>query len=165
MWERCCAASPTHVIFFVGDHPTCLSALSVGQVVCESTIMIKLLSCLLDKNEVLNLWERCCAASPTHVIFFVGDHPTSLSALSVDQVVCESTIMIKLLSCLLDKNEVLNLWERCCAASPTNVIFFVRDHPTSMSTSSVGQLVCESTILIQLFQACWIKQEVLHLWE
>ena len=102
------------------------------------------------KNEVFHLWERCCAASPTHVILFVGDHPTSLSALSVGQVVCESTIMIKLLSCLLDKNEVLNLWERCCAVSPTHVILFVGDHPTSMSASSVGQVVCESTIIIQL---------------
>ena len=35
------------------------------------------------------------------------------------------------------KNEVLQLWERCGAAYPTNVILFVGDHPTSLSASSI----------------------------
>ena len=112
---------------------------------------------------VLHLWERCGAASPTNVKHFVGDHPTSLSASSVGQVVCESAIIIQLLSCLLGKKRSIHLWERCCAASPTNVILFVGDHPTSLSASSISQVVCESTIIIQLFLACLIKNEVLHL--
>ena len=62
------AASSTYVILFVGTHPTSMSALSVGQVVCESTLIIQLHSCMLDKNEVLHLWERWGAASPTSVI-------------------------------------------------------------------------------------------------
>ena len=67
------------------------------------------------KNEIFYLWEGCCAAFPTNVILFVDDHPTSSSASSIGQVVCESTIVIQPLSCLLDKNEVLHLWEGCCA--------------------------------------------------
>ena len=31
---------------------------------------------------------------------------------------------------------------------PTNVILFVGDHSTSLSASSVGQVGCESTIII-----------------
>ena len=33
---------------------------------------------------------------------------------------------------------------------PTNVILFVGGHPTSLSASSVGEVACESTIIIQL---------------
>ena len=89
MWG-CRVASSTVVIRFVGDHPTSLSASSGSQVVCESTIIIKLLSVVLDKKTKYYI----CAASPTDVILFVGDHPTSLSAASVGQVVCASTIII-----------------------------------------------------------------------
>ena len=49
MW-RWSATSPTNVILFVGDHPTIMSASSVGRVVCESILIILLHSCLLDKN-------------------------------------------------------------------------------------------------------------------
>ena len=41
---------PINVILFVGDHPTSLSASSVGQVGCESTIIIQLRSVVLDKK-------------------------------------------------------------------------------------------------------------------
>ena len=139
LWERCCAASPTNVILFVDDHPTSLSASSIGQVVCESTIIIQLRSVMLDEKRSISLWERCCAASPTNVILFVDDHPTSLSA---------STIIIQLLSCLLDKNEVLHLWEGCCAAHKCNT--FRRrssDEFVGLVCRSIG---CESTIIFQL---------------
>ena len=103
LWERWGAASPTNVILFVGDHPTSLSASSVCQVVCESTLIIQLHSRMLDKNEILHLLERLGAAYPTNIIPFVGDPPTSLSASSVCQVVCESTLIIQLHSRMLDK--------------------------------------------------------------
>ena len=122
LWERWRAASPTNVILFVGDNPTTMSASSVCQVVCESTLIIQLHSRMLDKNEVLHLWERWGAVSPPNVILFVGDNPTTMSASSVCQVVCESTLIIQLHSRMLDKNEVLHLWERWGAVPPTNVI-------------------------------------------
>ena len=122
LWEQWCAVSATNVILFVGDYPTTLSASSVCQFVCESTLSIQLHSHMLDKNGVLHLWERWRAASPTNVILFVGDNPTTKSASSVCQVVCESTLIIQLHSRMLDKNEVLHLWERWGAVSPTNVI-------------------------------------------
>ena len=76
---------------------------SVCQVFCESTLITQLHSRMLDKNEVLHLLERWGAASPTHLILFVGDLPTTLSASSVCQVVCESTLSIQLHSHMLDK--------------------------------------------------------------
>ena len=42
---------PTNVILFVGDHPTSLSASSVGQVGCESTKIIQIRSVVLDKKK------------------------------------------------------------------------------------------------------------------
>ena len=62
-----------------------------------------------------------------------------------------------------------------CSITPENVILFigvtrrlhlfVGEYPTSISTSSVGRVVCESSPSIQLFSSCWIKIEVLHFQE
>ena len=54
MLERCGAASPTNVILFVGDHPASFSASSVGQVMCESTIIIQLRSVMLDEKRSIS---------------------------------------------------------------------------------------------------------------
>ena len=80
-----------------------MSVSSVGQTVCKSIIIIRLHSCLMDKNDVLHLSVRWCAASPTNVILYVGDHPTRMSASCVGQVVCESAMIIQLHSNWLDK--------------------------------------------------------------
>ena len=98
--ERCGAASPTNVILFVGDHPASFSASSVGQVMCESTIIIQLRSVMLDEKRSIS-FEGAMLCSLSHKC---NDHPTSLSASSVGQVGCESTIIIQLRSVVLDKN-------------------------------------------------------------
>ena len=59
-----------------------------------------------------------------------------------------------------------------CSIAPENVILFigvtrrlhlfVGEHPTSISTSSIGRVVCESSPIIQLFSYLLDKIEVLH---
>ena len=80
---------------------------------------------------------------------FVGDHPTSLSASSVGQVVCKSILIIQLHSCLLDKNDVLHLWERSGAACIATVKVFQNGRPdTSACEDITPRNLCIHSILI-----------------
>ena len=57
---------------------------------------------------------------------------------------------------MLDKNKVFHLWELWRAASTTNIILFVSDPRTTLSASSVSQVVCESTIITKAVLMCTI---------
>ena len=116
------------------------------------------------KNEVISLWEQWRAAYPAIVILFVGDHPTTLSASSVCQVVCESKLIIHLTHACWIINEVLHLLERWRAACHTTAILFVGDPQTSLLASSVCQVLCETTLIIQLHSRMLDKGKVLHLY-
>ena len=149
--EQCHAASPTNVILFAGNHPRTLSTSLVCQVVCESALIIQLYSRMLDKKKriitfvgamALSLPHKCNKFRRRSSDDFVGVIGMS-SGLKL-------TLNIQLHSHRFDINELLHLCERWCAASPTNVILFVGDHPTALSASSVCQVVCESTLIIQL---------------
>ena len=131
---------PTNVILFVGDHPTSMSASSIGQVFCETIQIIQLLSCVYDKIEAYICGIDEVAASPTNVILFRrrSSHEY-VGFIGICQVVCESTLIILYHSRMLDK--VLLFWERWRVASPTNVLIFVGDHPTTLSPSSLCQEV------------------------
>lgn len=102
-------------------------------------------------NKVLYLWERWFAASSANVILFPRHSSDEYVYLFVVQAVCESPLIIQLHSCMLNKDEILHLWERWFAASSANVILFIGTHPTSMLhvTSSVGQAVFESALIVQ----------------
>ena len=106
---------------------------------------------MLDKNEVLHLWERWDGASTTKVIHFVGDYPTSMSASLVCQVVCESNLIIhKLQSCILDTKRSITfvgaIW--CSLFYKCNTFVSLRSS-MSLFASSVCQVVLESTLIIQ----------------
>ena len=113
-----------------------------------------------------------CSIAPENVILFigvtrrlhlfVGEYPTSNSTSSIGRVVCESSSsIIQLLSYLLDKNFSITFSGAMCSIAPENVILFigvarwlhlfVGEYPTSISTSSIGRVVCESSPIIQLF--------------
>ena len=99
---------------FVGDHPRSISTSSIGQVVCESSLIIKLFSYMLDKNRSITFSGAWGAIAPENVILFigvarrlhlfVGEHPTSISTSPIGRVVCESSLIIQLFSYLVDKN-------------------------------------------------------------
>ena len=176
-----CSIAPENVILFigvarrlhlfVGEYPTSISTSSIGRVVCESSPIIQLFSYLLDKNSSITFSGAMCSIAPENVILFigvarrlhlfVGKYPTSISTSSIGRVVCKSSPSIQLFSYLLNKNSSITFSGAMYSIAPENVILFIEvarrlhlfvgKYPTSISTSSIGRVVCESSPIIQLF--------------